>query len=60
MGRYGEGSEASMKGFAIKTSISEMVSLGEGMKVFLVEDCKGSTGATLDWCINTAWEGSEV
>ena len=37
----GEGSEASMKGFAIKASMSEMVSLGEreektGIKVFLV------------------------
>ena len=34
-----------MKGFVIKTSISEMVSIGEGggktvgVKVFLVEDC---------------------
>ena len=42
----GEGSEASMKGFAIKASISEMVSLGEGgkkvvgVKIFSVEDCR--------------------
>ena len=41
----GEESEASIKGFAIKTSISEIVSLGEGgkkrvdVKVFWVEDC---------------------
>ena len=41
-----EGNEASMKGFARKASISEMISLGEGgektveVKVFLVEDCR--------------------
>ena len=35
-----------MKGFAIKASMSEMVSLGEGgektvgVKIFLVEDCR--------------------
>ena len=43
---YREGSEASKKGFAVKDSISEMVSLGEGgektveVKVFMVEDCR--------------------
>ena len=42
----GEGSEASMKGFDLKISISEMVSRGEGrqktvgIKVFLIEDCR--------------------
>ena len=42
----GEGIEALMKGFALKASISEMISLGEGgekavgVKVFLVEDCR--------------------
>ena len=41
-----EGSEASMKGFAIKALMSEMVSLGEegektvGVKIYLVKDCK--------------------
>ena len=40
----GEGSEALMKGFAIKASMSEMISLGDrgektiGVKVFLIED----------------------
>ena len=40
----GEGSEASMKGFAIKASMSDMVSLGQGgektvgVKVFLIEE----------------------
>ena len=42
----GEGSEALLEGFAIKASISEMVSLGEGedktmgVKIFLAEDCR--------------------
>ena len=42
----GEGSQASMKDFAIKASISETVSLDEGgkktvgVKFFLVKDCR--------------------
>ena len=42
----GESSEASMKGFAIKASILEMVSLWEGgektvvVKAFLAENCR--------------------
>ena len=42
----GEGSEASMKSFAIKASISYMVLLGEGgkktvrVKVLMIEDCR--------------------
>ena len=41
-----DGNDTSMKGLAIKVSISEMVSLGEGgektvgVKVILVEDCR--------------------
>ena len=42
----GEGSEVSMKGSAMKASISEMVSLGEkgdervGVKIFLAGGCR--------------------
>ena len=50
----GEGSEASMKVFAIKASISEIVSPGEGgaktvgVKVFLVEDCREDALVVMD------------